>query len=263
MKPPLLALAHAAALWPVWRWYASRVVADREYAGLAALGAIALLVARRSDAPPARGAPLWPAAALLLACAALFPWLPPLGRAGLGFLSLASLLGALRLGRAFDPGLWGLALLALPVMPTVQFYAGYPLRALVATASAWLLNAMGLAVSRAGATLDWAGTSVLVDGPCSGVKMLWAAGLLACWLAASRGLGARRSVEVGLAALAAVLFANVLRATSLFFLEAGVLALGPAASLAHEAVGVAAFAFAAAAILACVELGEGREESCA
>jgi hypothetical protein len=51
----------------------------------------------------------------------------------------------------------GLATLALPVVSSLQFYAGYPLRVVTAEASRWLLGAAGFDASREG-------SAMLVDG---------------------------------------------------------------------------------------------------
>ena len=67
----------------------------------------------------------------------------------------------------------GLMLLALPIIPPLQFYVGYPLRLATAFVSARLLSLHGLSIDAVGTCLDWNGTLIAVDAPCSGVRMLW------------------------------------------------------------------------------------------
>src|SRR5687767_9954516 len=134
--PPLVWLAlQAAALWPHWRWAAARLMdGSDDPLGIAALVALLLVVARLE--PQLRGSPrpAWLLAALGASVAATFAHLslPPLIGALLAALAMAAGL------RSFMPAghpllpLAGLAVLALPVVSSLQFYAGYPLRALTA-----------------------------------------------------------------------------------------------------------------------------------
>ncbi len=102
----------------------------------------------------------------------------------------------------------GLSCLALPLLASLQFYAGYPLRAITAEASRWLLQGLGLAVERSGASLLVDGRLVLVDAPCSGVQLLWfaycAASAAALWQGVPRrGASCARLPAVGSQVLAA------------------------------------------------------------
>jgi hypothetical protein len=73
---------------------------------------------------------------------------------------------------------WGLIALALPVLPSLQFTLGYPMRVISATLAVGLLQAQGLMVARQGTFLLWRDEMVQFDAPCSGVSMLWASLLL-------------------------------------------------------------------------------------
>lgn len=142
-------------------------------------------------------------------------------------------------------GLATLVLLALPVIASLQFYLGYPLRVATAQAAAPLLRLMGLEVVPAGAALAWRELTVLIDAPCAGIGMLWVgsytAALLSYLNAASTGHAARNA----LAAAAIVFGANVLRNVALFFPEAGLVPRWP---VLHDGVGLAVFALALLAI---------------
>ena len=53
----------------------------------------------------------------------------------------------------------GLAVLALPVVSSLQFYAGYPLRLVTAELSTWALQAVGMAAARSGTAMTVEGQS--------------------------------------------------------------------------------------------------------
>ena len=242
--PPLAWLAlHAAALWPHWRWAAARVAdGSDDPLGLAALAALLFFVAAgasRMRAAPRAG---WLLTALGLSVAATAAGFaaPPLIGALLAALALAcSLQAFMPAGHALVP-FAGLAVLALPLLSSMQFYAGYPLRVLTAEVSAWLLQLAGMEALRAGSAMQVNGLWVIVDAPCSGVQMVWMAYFCAFAVAAFDGLRdgvlLRRLPAVG----ALVLAGNVLRNTVLVALEAQ----GEAVALidnqwVHQGVGLA------------------------
>jgi exosortase/archaeosortase family protein len=239
----------AAALWPHGAWIARRVAdGSDDPLGPAALAVLALLLGRgaaRLRVAPRTG---WLAAALsltLAANAALFAW-PPLVCSLVAALALgAALLAWLPAGAPRAP-LVGLLLLALPLIASLQYYAGYPLRLLTAQASAWLLQAAGFAAERSGAAMLMQGRLVIVDAPCSGVQMAWMAYFCGCTAAALRGLhdGAflRRLPFVGVLVLAA----NVVRNTVLVALESRPQGLDAAL---HETIGALVLAATGAAVI--------------
>ena len=117
---------------------------------------------------------------------------------------------------AFLPGnvatapVFGLSLLSLPLLASLQFYAGYPLRVITAEASRWLLAA-GFEVERSGASLLVDGRLVIVDAPCSGVQMLWLGYFTACVVALHAGRRNASFLARLPAVSALVLAGNVLR----------------------------------------------------
>lgn len=239
-------LAGTAALWPVWLWCGRRLAASPEEATGLAVAALAVALARRGKASRISSAGSLPAALLFAFYAASFPYAPPLARAALGVTALAALVSRRRFGQALDPGFWILVLLSLPVMPSLQFYCGYPLRRAAALAAALLLRMQGLPVVADGAALEWAGRQLSVDAPCSGLKMLWTALVLGAAVSCHSRWGWRATAATGLLALAVSLAANAWRACALFFVETN-----PAMpAWLHEGVGLVCFAAAAAAIIA-------------
>jgi len=140
-----------------------------------------------------------------------------------------------------------LLLLALPVVASLQFYLGFPMRAVVAKLAAPMLQINGFAVVAEGASLNWNGDPILIDAPCSGVKMLWTGFYLTCALAWYYKLNAKRTSLACAAALAAIIIGNTFRAAALFYVESGAAKL-TLPDWTHEGVGVVVFAATAIAI---------------
>ena len=131
-----------AALWPTWLWMGRRML-DRsdDPLGLLALAALGLLVARhrlRLRSSPRLG---WFALALAGAVAATAAQglLPALVVSLLALLALAAGLAAFLPAGVASAPVVGLSVLALPLLASLQFYAGFPLRVVTAEASRWLL----------------------------------------------------------------------------------------------------------------------------
>lgn len=245
-----LALAVALATWAGWRWYLTRVAAAPEEATALVLTIIFLTALgglRRGSARAPHPFPFVPLAVVLAVYALSFPFVPHIILAAL---AVAATLYALHsaLFRSAPPiAFWGLIALSLPVLPSLQFVLGYPLRVVAATISVVLLQGQGLAVSRQGTLLGWQGRMVQFDAPCSGVNMLWAGLMLALMGAVLLRLDRPRTLAAIALATIATIAANALRGASLFYMEAGVIEGLPA--WWHEATGLAAFLVAAVAML--------------
>ena len=235
------------ALWPHWIYLARRTVdGSDEPWGILALATVLLLVARdRAElSVPTRSA-LVASAALAFFAAVATLVVPDLAAAAIAMLALALFLVHALPGRPATP-LVALLLLALPVIASLQFYLGFPLRAFTAHATTLVLALAGVDTSAAGAAIVHQGTTVLVDAPCAGIGMLWIGSCTAALLSyLSRADGARTAMNAVAAALL-VLAANVARNAALFFPEAG-LVQWPAWS--HEAIGLAALALAVVPII--------------
>ena len=245
----------ALALWPHGAWLARRVQdGSDEPLGLAALALLALLLAVL--APRLRVAPhtgwLAGAVALTLAAGAGLFVAPPLASALLAALALACALAAWLPREAPRAPLAGLLVLALPLVASLQYYAGFPLRVLTAQASAWLLQLAGLTAERLGTALLVDGRQVIVDAPCSGVQMAWLGYFAACGVAALTGRRdasfLRRLPFVG----ALVLAGNVLRNSLLVALEARPQGLD---ATLHEVLGLAVLVLVIAAVAALMRGG--------
>ena len=237
----LLLSVHAASLWPVWKWYAARMTdgSDEPWGLLALVAALAIVWWGRQP-PAVKEDRRWLALGTLLTLlsAAIFPSASALIRAAVAVAALGCTLIAMSGSRARMP-IIGLLLLSLPLLSSLQFYLGYPMRVLTAIGASTLLRPLGMTVEHLGTAMEWRDRTVLVDAPCSGVKMLWVGLFLACVLLAGRGEHTLRHVcKVLAAAVVAVLAGNMLRAAALFIAETH----GPEPShFVHDAVGVVSF----------------------
>lgn len=182
---------------------------------------------------------------------------PKLISAALALITLAFALSYILL-RRLNSGHWILLLLSLPLVASLNFYLGYPLRLLVAQCAVSLLSINGFPVIAEGTSLLWHNQLIEIDAPCSGIKMLWAALYMAAVQLCLRDSKTTHTVLYLLLATAAAVFTNVLRVTSLFYLEAGIIA-APAEiplsfaphfeSTVHTGTGVTAFLLVALILL--------------
>lgn len=237
----------ALALWPHGAYLVERALdGSDDPLGLLALAAAAGLVAWQADAWRLVPRLRWLALAIALTLAANAAWVlavPALAAGVLAALALGASLAAwwpapALAARPLAP-LIGLLLLALPLIASLQFYIGYPLRVMTAEASSWALQAAGLDAWRSGASMQVSGRLVIVDAPCSGVQLAWWGYFTACASAAVSSLRdlqfLRRLPIVGVL----VMLANVARNSVLVALEAR--PDGLSAPL-HQAIGLAALA---------------------
>lgn len=229
------------ALWPQWVWYWRRLVdGSDEPLGVLALLALGLLLFRLAS--QMRRVPDW--RWILAACAltlgsAVALQVTPLLSALVGVLALAAGLAAWLAPGAPRLPCAGLLVLSLPLLSSLQFYAGYPLRAVTAQLSCWLLQILGFEAERSGTSILMSGQLVIVDAPCSGIQMAWmayfAAIAAAAVLAVPDRILLRRLPLVGLLVMAG----NTLRNTILVAWEASGRAPGEAW---HQAVGLVVLA---------------------
>lgn len=248
IRAEILLAIELLAFWPVWRWYAHRLtdLSDETW-GIVALVTAVLFVFRRKAESGSDKPSLWLPAALLICYSVSYHFLSPLPRAVIAITAIAATISAIRFGQRLHFGVWGLLLLALPVVASLQFYLGYPMRAIVAKLAAPMLQLNGFAVAAEGACLNWNGNLILIDAPCSGVKMLWTGFYLTFTLACYYKLNEKRTAIACAATFIAIIIGNTFRAATLFYVEAGVADLS-LPNWTHEGVGVVVFAATAIAI---------------
>ncbi len=242
--------AHAACFWPVWRWYWERLHdgGDEPWAIAALLAAIVLSWPRGNLEFRPRERLVVAGTLLTMVYAAIAPFAPPLVRAVVALAALGCIWISVSGARDKAPAILGLFALAVPVIASLQFYAGYPMRLATAAGATALLSLLGEHVTRAGTNMVSGAHVVLVDAPCSGVRMLWAASLLCCVLVTLRERVSWRAMAIALSCVPpVVLTANIVRATLLFIAQTG--QREPPAWV-HSAIGIAVFTLIGGLLLA-------------
>lgn len=249
----------ALACWDGWRLLAMRVSDGATAFPLLALAAGLAVALVRLGRDRRISATLVAAGLTVYAVATLTA--PPMIQMGIAVAGLVFILHRAFGGHRPPFAMFGLAMLVLPILPTFDFYLSWPMRRISAVLSAELLRFNGFAVGVDGAAISWQGQLLLFDGPCSGVRMLWASLLLTSLLALIGRLGPVRYALALIATAILATFANALRATSLFFLEGGFVPhlQGP---VMHELVGIAAFALLGALLVFAFRWHEGRAQPC-
>ncbi len=237
----------AVALWPTWWWMGQRMVDGSDdplgLLALAALGGLLWQHRRHLRAAPRLG---FQAAALAGAVltTALHRQLPDLVVALIGLLSVAAGFIAFLPARVATAPVLGLSVLSLPLLASLQFYAGFPLRVITAEASRWFLS-IAHTVERTGSSLLVDGQLIIVDAPCSGVQMAWLGYFTAC----AAAMATQRSNRVFLLRLPVVgvlvLLGNVVRNTVLVAAQSSGIHLS---NMAHQAVGLAVLGLVCCAI---------------
>nr|WP_294170983.1 archaeosortase/exosortase family protein [uncultured Sphingomonas sp.] len=250
INPAAILLVLLLAFWDAWQLLAVRLDSGVDAIPLLlVLTAVFVPLARRLYSGAA-GFPVelryLTAALLLYVSATLFA--PPPIRIAVAAVTLLGAMHQVGIGRRPGAPFVSLTLLALPVLPSLEFFLAYPLRVASAGITALMLRTNGFPVALDGVALRWGEATVQFDAACSGVRMLWGALFLASALALIAGLPLRRYALLIAAAVPLAIFANALRAASLFYLEANAAALSlpPAA---HELTGIAAFAMLAVAVM--------------
>lgn len=243
----ILICIQVLALWPVWRWYTLRVAdSSDEPWGLLALGTAFIFLYQNKNQKKPKGSYLILPTILMLLYGATFHMLPPLIRAVIAVTSIACTVSICRMGKILHLGVWGLFLMSLPIISSLQFYLGFPLRVVVGKIAAPLVQLSGLPVVLEGTMLNWCGKLISIDAPCSGVKMLWVGFYLAFTLVSFYKLRPVKTCCILIFTLLVVICSNILRATALFYVEAGVANFPP---WTHEVLGLHIFLFTSLTIV--------------
>ncbi|MEM7700229.1 MAG: archaeosortase/exosortase family protein, partial [Verrucomicrobiota bacterium] len=205
-----------SAMWPTWLWYGARMTdgSDEPYGILALLAGGFLLWRDRHTLEPTLKRMVI-AIGLLLVTSVFHHLLPNLitGLAAVFILALAW-------GNPFrNLGIWALLVLALPLIASLQFYLGYPMRLIAAVSAEMILNCFGQEIARSGTLLMWQGSQVGVDPPCSGIGMLWLGLFLAALLCGLKRYPPSTFLVVMITAMVAIVAANAIRVTLLFLKE--------------------------------------------
>ncbi len=252
----LFLLLQIAAFWNVWQLLAARFAASGEaiWEILPLLSVFFFSWAARPKKLPVSSVAIIAAAFFLVVYAATFTVAPPLIRAFFAITSITFIISSWRFGKVFHSGIFILFLMSLPLTDSLDFFLGYPMRAVVGEAVAFLLNLQGLDVYRDGVCLHFGEKLIWIDAPCSGIKMLWFGTFLATFLSCLLNFGAFRLLAVLASSFIAIISGNILRASALFYMEGGLI---DSPEWMHPAVGVIAFAFTTLAIVFIVKVFSG------
>lgn len=254
-KLPLIFIIQLAGFWTIWRWLTIRVwtSGDEIWSLLALVCAVFFCFVNSNKNEKQENAALVAvsfSALFTLIYAATFAFdVPPLVRAILAITALTFTLSLWRFGKVFHFGIYALLLLSLPLVASLNFFLGYPMRLVVGRSAEFLLRLQGLDVVQEGVSLHFGEKLIWIDAPCSGIKMLWFGFFLAAILICFYRLKVIRSVVVFSAAFFIILLGNIFRATALFYVEAGII---KSPAWMHSAVGVLVFAFTAFGLAALV-----------
>lgn len=219
--------------------------------GIVALAVLIIVVARDRHHFTGKLRMPWLVTAMGMVAAAVLgaPVLPALARGVMAVLAVCVAMLAVR-GRGQPVlALTGLGLLSLPLLSSLQFFAGYPLRLIAAEAARLLLIAAGFDVERSGSALVIDGQLVMVDAPCSGVHMAWIAYFTAFAASAWLRVPDTRVLRLLPVAGLSVLLGNIVRNTLLVVKEAGLVSWP---EWSHDAIGLAVFAAVCVLVLVSV-----------
>ncbi len=229
-------LLMAIALLPSIVWFVKRLNdGGDEPLGLLSLALAALLAWRDRTSLKSGGHCGTIGALMLLSSVLMTGTFPPMLRAALAITGMG-----IQLGMQRRPGLLGLLVLSLPVVSSLQFYAGYPMRLAAAGGAVGILELGGIFVSRSGVGIVIGGTNIAVDPACSGIRMLWHALVAAMALASIHRLSWRATFAAASLAILLVVPANAVRAAWLAIEESGRIR---ASGLSHDSVGLVCFIF--------------------
>jgi exosortase/archaeosortase family protein len=237
------------AAWPQWAWMVRRSTdgSDDPWGIVALMTLVALVIAeKRHLSFPTNTALIMSAIGMILATFT-WGWLPPIMSSALAVLVGAGLMASLLpKSKPLLPLLF-LALLALPLVASLNFYLGYPLRWFCATCTSFLLSLFGTDVTASGASLWWNGKNILIDAPCAGIAMLWVGLYVSTLFSYLTNATTLRTLVNLVLAGALVVLGNVLRNFLLFYKESG---LVPLPHWTHEAIGLLVFLFVVPCIYA-------------
>lgn len=219
---------------PVVSWYVKRLDdGSDEPLGLLALIFAFVLTWRDRNSLQSTTANRITGALFLAGSVLVIGSLPPMLRAALAVAGTGTWFGIHR-----KPALMGLFVLSLPVIASLQFYAGYPMRLAAAEGAVRFLELSGSVVTRNGVNIELGGASIGVDPACAGVRMLWHSLAAAMALAAIHRVSWRVTLAGGALAFLSVIPANALRAAWLTLEESGRF---PASGIGHGNIGMVCF----------------------
>ncbi len=255
----LVVFFQIVAFWPVVIWYIKRIVdgSDEPYGVIALITAIILSL--RSKATELDSASLILVGILTTIFATVGYKFPLLIQGILLVVALTFLLSRIFFQRSIHLGLAGLLVLSLPLIASLQFFLGFPLRVVTSEIVSRLLTLSGYIVHSSGTMLMWRGENISIDAPCAGIRMLWSGLFLHFTLCTLRDLSARKIILGYSLSMVIIFIGNLTRTFFLFFTESGIIHAAP---WVHPAIGIGCFTLISLAI-ATLHLLFLKEKRCA
>jgi len=183
-----------------------------------------------------------PALLTVLIYMLLFQEIPMIFSAALAMLALSFFLSRQYYDSFLKPGICGLMIIALPLISSFQFYLGYPMRLLAAHLTSPLMQLAGFSCHVEGVVIHCNEIAVVVDAPCSGIRMGWVAYFFCYFLSCHYNFNLKKTLLCMTAASVSILLANVIRACSLVHIE---MSAKPFPDYFHDLVGLLSFALLA------------------
>ena len=229
------------AAWPHWLWMVRRTSdgSDDPWGIVALATLVALVLIDKAKLRIPQASALSATALCMITATVTWGWLPPIIATAFALMGCSVFIANMLPAQRKLLPLLSLAILSLPLVASLNFYVGYPLRWFCAQSTSMLLSVLGTDTTPAGASLWWNGNTILIDAPCAGIAMLWIGlylGALFSYL--NNATTPRTLVNMTLASVL-VIIANVLRNTLLFYKESGMV---PLPHWTHEAIGLLIFA---------------------
>lgn len=213
------------AFWPVFTWYIARILdgSDEPWGVVALLTALIFIFLQNHSCKSIKSNSL--CSIILVVYILTYFFAPPLFRATLFIFWLAAFISQKKLGASIHLGILGLLLLSLPIIASLQFFLGYPIRIVTTQIASKILGMIGYTVVPKGTLMAWAGELIAVDAPCAGIRMLWCALFISFTLSCFLNLSTLATwLSYSLTALV-VFLANIFRTVILFFIELKIIKL--------------------------------------
>lgn len=243
----LLAALIFLSFWPVYLWYLERSTdGSDEPLGLLALVACLMSVGLRARGQKRKegGSESF----LYLAVLSTFFYILSFSEASkmvsAAFAVVALTASASALIMPLLAGEYCLALISLPVIASLNFFVGYPLRVLSAKLASISLSLGNISARAEGTMLVFKDQMVAVDAPCSGIKMLWFSIFTAALTASYLKLSPLKTASLLIVSVLFSVIANTLRVTALFYLETGLISHKStlfSEAFLHQAIGLVVF----------------------
>ena len=229
-------LGFLAAFWPLGTWYTRRLAdGGDEPLGLIVLAVLGIIIFTSKDKlnyPPNKAHLYISGIFFALYLVSCF-WLPPILRCIPAIFCIVFYFGWEKY-----PGKLALMILSLPIITSLQFYLGYPLRLISAETTKWLVWPFVNEITREGTMLIAFNKVVGVDPPCSGIQILWTGLVFTNIIVAFVRMKWLQAIQFNLIAVTLLLLTNSIRAALLFAPESGTIEISP---LLHNGIGTVCY----------------------